>query len=139
MIRDGDWLIDAHQRLLWSRQVVSRSYAFAYYMFGGELRTDPADKRSLAPAQNLFENQQEQLERHVEQLSKVLATDILGLPDDKIVQMKQEVVNLAKILETLCGEMYHCIQDELLPLLVEPMDIAMYTPDGPVKAKLFSV
>jgi ariadne-1 len=138
MLRDGDWLIEAHQRLLCSRQVVSRSYAFAYYMFGGELRTHSAEKRSLAPAQNLFENQQEQMERHVEQLSKVLVTDVPALPDEEIVRMKQEVVNLAKILETLCGEMYSCIQDELLPLLMEPMNIAMYMPDGPQKAKLFS-
>lgn len=137
-IWDGDWLIEAHQRLLCSRQVVSRSYAFAYYMFGGELRTHPAEKGNLAPAQNLFENQQEQLERHVEQLSKVLVTDIPALPDEEIVRMKQDVVNLAKILETLCGEMYNCIQDELLPLLMEPMNIAMYMPDGPEKAKLFS-
>jgi ariadne-1 len=35
----------------------------------------------------------------------------------------------------LCGEMYKCIQDELLPLLVEPMSIAAYRPDGPDKAK----
>jgi ariadne-1 len=31
--------------------------------------------------------------------------------------------------------MYTCIQDELLPLLVEPMNIAPYRPDGPDKAK----
>ncbi|CAM0875838.1 unnamed protein product [Alopecurus aequalis] len=137
-IRDGDWLIKAHQRLLFSRQVVSRSYAFAYYMFGGELRTQTAEKHNLAPAQNLFENQQEQLERHVEQLSKVLVADIPDLPDQEIVRMKQDVVTLVKILETLCGEMYNCIEDELLPLLTEPMSIVMYMPDGPVKAKLFS-
>ncbi|XP_048569576.1 probable E3 ubiquitin-protein ligase ARI3 [Triticum urartu] len=137
LIRDGDWLTDAHQRLLWSRQVVSRSYAFAYHMFGGELRAHRSERGSLAPVQNLFESQQEQLERHVEQLSKVLVTDIPALPDQEIVKVKQEVVNLDKILERLCGEMYTCIQDELLPLLTEPMDIAAYTPDGPVRAKVF--
>lgn len=137
LIRDGDWLTDAHQRLLCSRQVVSRSYAFAYHMFGGELQAHRSERGKLAPAQNLFESQQEQLERHVEQLSKVLVTDIPALPDQDIVQVKQEVVNLAKILEKLCGEMYTCIQDELLPLLTEPMYIAAYTPDGPVRAKVF--
>ncbi|RLN42073.1 putative E3 ubiquitin-protein ligase ARI1 [Panicum miliaceum] len=59
-IRDGDWLIRAHRRLLVSRQVLSQSYAFAYYMFGGELRTQPGGRASLAVARNLFEDQQDQ-------------------------------------------------------------------------------
>lgn len=138
-IRDGSWLIQAHQRLLRSRQVLSRSYSFAYYMFGGELRTHPAEKSNLTPAQNLFENQQEQLERHVEQLSKVLTRDVPALTNQEILLVKQEAVNLAKIIGTLCGGMYKCIQEELLQLLMEPMNIATYMPEGPDKAKEFLV
>ena len=40
----------------------------------------PTERANLAMAQNLFEDQQEQLERNVERLSKVLATDVLALP-----------------------------------------------------------
>jgi len=137
-IRDGDWLTRAHRRLLVSRQVLSRSYVFAYYMFGGlELRTRPAEQENLGVARNLFEHQQEQLERHVEHLSRSLAesADLAGAPDAEIVKQKQTAITLTKTVERLCGEMYKCIQDELLTLLVEPMSIAAYRPDGPDRAK----
>ncbi|XP_066325159.1 probable E3 ubiquitin-protein ligase ARI1 [Miscanthus floridulus] len=145
-IRDGDWLTRAHRRLLVSRQVLSRSYVFAYYMFGGgsELRTRPATataKRAgaslLGVARNLFEDQQEQLEQHVEHLSRSLAEGdvVAGTPESEIVRQKQTAVTLAKTVERLCGEMYKCIQDELLTLLAEPMSIAAYRPDGPDRAK----
>jgi ariadne-1 len=152
-IRDGDWLTRAHRRLLVSRQVLSRSYVFAYYMFGGgsELRTRPpaTAKRAgagaaereraslLGVARNLFEDQQEQLEQHVEHLSRSLAEGdvVAGTPEAEIVRQKQTAVTLAKTVERLCGEMYKCIQDELLTLLVEPMSIAAYRPDGPDRAK----
>lgn len=134
-MRDGDWLTRAHRRLLVSRQVLSRSYAFAYYMFGGELQTRPAEQKVLGATKNLFEDQQERLEHHVEHLSKVLGADVPAMLEAEIVRKKQETVTLAKTVETLCGEMYKCIQDELLPLLVEPMSIAAYRPDGPDQAK----
>jgi len=135
-IRDGDWLIRAHRRLLVSRQVLSRSYVFAYYMFGGELRMQPAGRAGLAVARNLFEDQQEQLEQHVERLSELIAgADAVAMPEAEIVQAKQKAVTLVKTVERLCGEMYKCIQDELLTLLVEPMTIAAYRPDGPDKAE----
>uniref|UniRef100_A0A0D9ZAR2 RBR-type E3 ubiquitin transferase n=1 Tax=Oryza glumipatula TaxID=40148 RepID=A0A0D9ZAR2_9ORYZ len=134
---DGSWLAMAYQSLLTSRQVLSRSYAFAYYMFGGgEVKTHPSECSNLAVAQNLFEDRQEQLERHVEHLSKELATDLLGMPEE-IVLKKVEIANLAKIVQAICGQLYRCIQDELLPLLFQPMNIAAYQPDGPDKAKEF--
>jgi ariadne-1 len=74
-------------------------------------------------ARNLFEDQQERLEYRVEHLSKVLTADVPAL------------LEVDTVVEMLCGEMYKCIQDELLPLLVEPMPIAAYRPDGPDKAK----
>ncbi|OEL29370.1 putative E3 ubiquitin-protein ligase ARI2 [Dichanthelium oligosanthes] len=124
-IRDGSFLIWPHRRLLVSRQVLSRSYVFAYYMFGGDLRTRPQARVSLAVARNLFEDHQEQLEQHVERLSGLLAgADVAAMPEAGIVEVKQKAVTFAKTVERLCGEMYKCIQDELLTLLVEPMTIA---------------
>ncbi|KAL5218389.1 hypothetical protein ABZP36_019073 [Zizania latifolia] len=138
MAKDGGWLARAHRCLLASRQVLSRSYAFAYYMFGGdEVKTHPAVRANLATAQYLFEDQQQRLEHHVEHLSKVLAADVPALPEEEILLTKQEAVNVAKIVQTICGQMYKCIQDELLPLLVQPMNIAAYRRDGPVQAKEF--
>jgi ariadne-1 len=134
--RDASWLARAYHALLASRLVLSRSYAFAYYMFGDEVRTRPADRASLAMGKELFENQQEQLERNAERLSKVLATEAPPvLEEDQLVRTMQETVNLAKIVDSHCREMYTCIQDELLPLLLETMNIAPYRPDGPDKAK----
>ncbi|KAF0922218.1 hypothetical protein E2562_029113 [Oryza meyeriana var. granulata] len=127
-------LADAHRALLGSRHVLSRSYAFAYHMFGGEERTWPAAR--LATAQALFEDHQEMAERHVEKLSQLLATYVLALPDT-LWRTKQEAVTLTAVVEKHCGEMHKCIQDELLPMLVEPMSVAAYRPDGPIKAKEF--
>lgn len=136
IIRDSSWLTRAHRSLLRSGQVLARLYAFPYYMFGGgEVRTYPSEKANLAMAQVLFENQQEQLERNVERLSKVLAAEMPVLAEEELLRTMQETANLAKIVETHCGEIYKCIQDKLLPLLVDPMSIATYRPDGPEKAK----
>lgn len=135
--RDGDWLTRTHRRLLVSRQVLSHSYVFAYYMFGGGLPMQRRGQASpLTVAKNLFEDQQEQLEQHVERLSELLAgADVAAMPEPEIVQVKQKAVTLAKTVERLCGEMYKCIQDELLTLLVDPLTIAAYRPDGPDKAE----
>ena len=136
LLKDASWLGNAHRSLLACGQVLARSYVFAYYMFGGELRMQPAGRAGLAVVRNLFEDQQEQLEQHVERLSELLAgADVVAMPEAEIVQAKQKAVTLAKTVERLCGEMYKCIQDELLTLLVEPMTIAAYRPDGPNKAE----
>lgn len=136
-VRDGDWLTRAHRRLLVARQVLSRSYVFAYYMFGGELPSRPRERASLAVARNLFEDHQEQLEQHVEHLSKLLAgADVAAVtPEAEILKQKQNVVTISNTVERLCEDIYKCVQDELLALLMEPMNIAPYRPDGPDKAK----
>ncbi|WVZ59857.1 hypothetical protein U9M48_009950 [Paspalum notatum var. saurae] len=135
-IRDGDWLTRAHRRLLLARQVLSHSYVFAYFMFGGELRTRPQEQASLAVARNLFEDHQEQLEQHVEHLSKVLAAaDLSAAAELEIVRQKQNAVTISNTVARLCEDIYKCIQEELLTLLVEHMSIAPYRPDGPDKAK----
>uniref|UniRef100_A0A0E0KGH5 RBR-type E3 ubiquitin transferase n=1 Tax=Oryza punctata TaxID=4537 RepID=A0A0E0KGH5_ORYPU len=127
-------LAGAHRALLASRHVLSRSYAFAYHMFGGEERTWAAAASEVATAQALFEDHQEMAERHVEKLSQLLALDV---PEDAPWRTKQDAVTLTAVVEKHCGEMHKCIQDELLPMLVEPMSIAAYRRDGPIKAKDF--
>ncbi|KAF7047805.1 hypothetical protein CFC21_056673 [Triticum aestivum] len=142
LLHDASWLTEAHRGLLQSRQVLSRSYVFAYYMFGGDddkVRTWPKHRGSLPIAQGLFENYQEELESNVERLSKLLATEYGPVPEEEDVRRdKQNAMNLAKIVQTRCGEIYKCIQDELLPLLLDPMIIAAYRPRGPDKAKDFT-
>ncbi|KAM3294135.1 hypothetical protein ACQJBY_037189 [Aegilops geniculata] len=137
LIREASWMARAHRTLLASRLVLARSYAFAYYMFGDEVRTYPSEKASLPIAKVLFEDQQWQLEENAEKLSKVLAAPEAKpvLAEDELLRAMQDTSNLAKIVDTHCREMYKCIQDELLPLLLDPMTIAPYRPDGPDKAK----
>uniref|UniRef100_M8ARE8 RBR-type E3 ubiquitin transferase n=1 Tax=Aegilops tauschii TaxID=37682 RepID=M8ARE8_AEGTA len=136
LIREASWMARAHRALLASRLVLARSYAFAYYMFGDEVRTYPSEKANLPIAKVLFEDQQWQLEENAEKLSKVLAAEAKPvLAEEEVLRAMQETSNLAKIVDTHCREMYKCIQDELLPLLLEPMTIAPYRPDGPDKAK----
>lgn len=131
LTRDAAWLGDAHGSLLRCRQVLARSYAFAYYMFDAEA----TETLSMAKKQALFEDYQEQVEGNVERLSKLLeTTDVPELPEPEILQAKQDVTNLVRVVEAHCGKMYGCIQDELLPMLVEPMSIVAYQQGGPSKA-----
>uniref|UniRef100_A0A0D9VWI3 Ariadne domain-containing protein n=1 Tax=Leersia perrieri TaxID=77586 RepID=A0A0D9VWI3_9ORYZ len=58
---------------------------------------------------------------------------------EAVVTAKHAADNLAGLVEGLCAGMYRCVQDELLPLLVELVNIASYHPDGPTKAEEFPV
>ncbi|XP_040378537.1 probable E3 ubiquitin-protein ligase ARI1 [Oryza brachyantha] len=127
---------DAHRALLGSRHVLSRSYAFAYHMFGGEERTWPEQKAAAAQAQALFEDHQEMAERHVEKLSQLLATDS-PVTEGALRRAKQEAITLTAVVEKHCGEMHKCIQDELLPMLIDTTSIAAYRPTGPIEANDF--
>lgn len=138
LTRDAAWLTDAHGSLLRCRQVLARSYVFAYYMFDAGAtptwRREPGSL-SMAQKQALFEDYQEQVEGNVEKLSKLLEeTDVPELPEPEILLVKQHATNLVRVVEAHCGKMYGCIQDELLPMLVEPMSIVAYQPGGPSKA-----
>ncbi|TVU46077.1 hypothetical protein EJB05_05595 [Eragrostis curvula] len=165
------YLADAHRSLLGCRQVLSRSFVFAYYMFD-----DEDDVRGTRPPLEdtvekvLFENFQEELEGNVERLSKLLERTSMPkegdqkeeelldttskLPEEdrkpseeelllakqalnleqELLEAKQEALNLALAIERQCRNMYSCIQDELLPMLVEPMAITAFQKKGPSKA-----
>uniref|UniRef100_A0A0E0D3W2 RBR-type E3 ubiquitin transferase n=1 Tax=Oryza meridionalis TaxID=40149 RepID=A0A0E0D3W2_9ORYZ len=129
-------LAAAHRALLASRDVLSRSYAFAYHMFGGEERTlaAAAPESEVATAQALFEDHQEMAERHVEKLSGLLAADAppaaATAGDAALWRAKQDAVALTAVVEKHSGEMHKCIQDELLPMLVEPISDDAAAMDG---------
>ncbi|KAL6893514.1 hypothetical protein ACP4OV_007612 [Aristida adscensionis] len=138
-LRDCSWLPRAHRVLLRSRQVLSRSYVFAYCMFDDGVRTLPPPPESggatLASRQGLFEHYQGLLEQQVERLSEVLASDFRSLGEEATLQVRLEVRNLVEVVRRHCGEVYKCIDDELLPMLAEPMTVGAYQPHGPFKAK----
>lgn len=142
-------LADSHRSLLVGRQVLSRSFIVAYYMFDEDVPTRPSSetpwRTTLAQAKELFQNYQERVAKQVEGLSHVLdktsklPEEEKALSEEELEQefllAKQKALNFAAAVEVHCGKMYDCIQDELLPMLVEPMVIAAFQKKGPSKAE----
>lgn len=103
--RDFGWVWNGLYRLSRSRRILSYSYPFAYYMFGGELFSDEMTKKELVIKKNLFEDQQQQLEANVERLSMFLEEPFDGYPDDRVMETRMKVVNLTKITDDLCKKL----------------------------------
>ena len=55
----------AQEQLFHARRILGYSYVYAFYMFGGELYGDEISPAQNATNQNLFEDQQQQLESEV--------------------------------------------------------------------------
>ncbi|CAL9223113.1 unnamed protein product [Arabidopsis halleri] len=113
-LKDFSWATNGLHRLVRSRRVISYSYPFAFYMFGDELFKDEMSSEEREIKQNLFEDQQQQLEANVEKLSKFLEEPFDQFADDKVMQIRIQVINLSVAVDTLCKKMYECIENELL-------------------------
>ena len=57
--------MQAHEQLFCARHIVGNSYVAAYYFFGNELFADEISPEQNQMNQNLFEDQQQQLEMEV--------------------------------------------------------------------------
>ncbi|KAL9172513.1 hypothetical protein ABFS82_03G053300 [Erythranthe guttata] len=106
------WVSEASSRLTRSRQILCNSYPFAYYMFGDELFQMTSDERTIN--QNLFENQQQQLETNVERLSMALEDPFDEYDDEDVLEARLKAVNLGSTVDVLCKKLYECIENELL-------------------------
>uniref|UniRef100_A0A2P2JJZ6 RBR-type E3 ubiquitin transferase n=2 Tax=Rhizophora mucronata TaxID=61149 RepID=A0A2P2JJZ6_RHIMU len=138
-LRDFSWVTNGLYRLFRSRRVLSYSYPFAFYMFGEELFMDEMTKEEREIKQNLFEDQQQQLESNVENLSKCLEEPFDQYSDDKIMDIRMQVINLSVITDTLCKKMYECIENDLLgSLQLGTHNIAPYKSKGIEKASELS-
>uniref|UniRef100_A0A0D3FLG0 RBR-type E3 ubiquitin transferase n=1 Tax=Oryza barthii TaxID=65489 RepID=A0A0D3FLG0_9ORYZ len=88
---------------------------------------DAAEKRKVDGARRKVLRYAHYYERHVEKLSGLLAADAPPAPatagDAALRRAKQDAVALTAVVEKHCGEMHKCIQDELLPMLVEPIGV----------------
>nr|AAD26951.1 hypothetical protein [Arabidopsis thaliana] len=113
-LKDFSWATNGLHRLFRSRRVLSYSYPFAFYMFGDELFKDEMSSEEREIKQNLFEDQQQQLEANVEKLSKFLEEPFDQFADDKVMQIRIQVINLSVAVDTLCENMYECIENDLL-------------------------
>ncbi|KAI4318373.1 hypothetical protein MLD38_032087 [Melastoma candidum] len=126
-VRDFAWVTNGLYRLFRSRRVLLYSYPFAFYMFGEELFKDKMSKEERELKQQLFEDQQQQLESNVERLSKFLEAPFDEFEKDKMMDIRMQVLNLTVVTDSLCQKMYDCIENDLLG---STHDIAPYRSKG---------
>ncbi|KAL6347922.1 hypothetical protein AAG906_037651 [Vitis piasezkii] len=130
-LRDFSWVTNGLYRLFRSRRVLSYSYPFAFYMFGDDLFNDEMTKEEREIKQHLFEDQQQQLEANVEKLSKFIEEPFDQYEEDKVRDIRMQVINLSVITDTLCKKMYECIENDLLGSLQHGIhNIAPYKSKG---------
>jgi len=129
-IKDYSWVMNGLNRLFRSRRVLSYSYPFAFYMFGDEIFKDEMTPHEREVKQNLFEDQQQQLEFNVERLSGFLEKDFQLFTDDEVMDTMKHVINLSNVVDKLCKQMYQCIENDLLYPLRTPHNIAPYKSKG---------
>ncbi|KAG0488997.1 hypothetical protein HPP92_007808 [Vanilla planifolia] len=85
--------------------------------------------------QDLFEDQQQQLESNVEKLSLLLEKDFQDFSDEEVMENMKHVINLSSVIDRLCKQMYQCIENDLLyPLQRASHHIAPYKSKGPERA-----
>lgn len=103
---DYSWIVEALNRLSRSRQIIANSYAFAYYMFGeDDLLKSGLTKREREIKQNLFEDQQQQLEANIERLSLVLEGRFHEFSVEKITDLRLSTINASKVVDDLCRKL----------------------------------
>ncbi|PWA45928.1 RING/U-box superfamily protein [Artemisia annua] len=83
-----------------SRWTLSYSYHFAFYMFGHKVFNDEMTKEDLEIKQHLFEEQQQHLTTNVEKLSKFIEEPFDSFTQDKIMEIRMQVINLYVITDT---------------------------------------
>eukprot|EP00850_Spirogloea_muscicola_P009454 SM000053S17411 [mRNA] locus=s53:270701:276464:+ [translate_table: standard] len=132
LVKDYTWLTSGLQKLFRARRSLAYSYAFAYYMFGNELFKDDISEEQNVINQNLFEDQQQQLEGTVEKLSKLVESPMdLDADDDEVQKIRLEVINLTSLTDALCQRMYDVIENDLLgSLQLTTHHIAQYKARG---------
>lgn len=138
--RDFTWVTNGLYRLFRSRRALSYSYPFAFYMFGDELFKGEMTAKEREIKQNLFEDQQQQLEANVEKLSKCIEEPFDQFPEEEVLNTRMQVINLCVITDKLCKKMYECIENDLLgSLLFGIHNIAPYHSKGIEKATELTV
>uniref|UniRef100_A0A803LP04 RBR-type E3 ubiquitin transferase n=1 Tax=Chenopodium quinoa TaxID=63459 RepID=A0A803LP04_CHEQI len=138
--QDFSWVKNGADRLFRSRRILSYSYVFAFYMFGNELFEGEMTETERSIKQNLFENQQQQLEARVEQISDLMEKLIYSHTIDIAIHIRMQVIALTCTIDDLCKKLYDCIGNDLLGSLQQNTHIiAPYESKGLVQASDFSV
>lgn len=100
--QDLSWVEKGIYTLFQSRRILSYSYPFAYYMFGHDLFQNEMTKEKREIKQNLFEDQQQQIEAYVEKLSLVLEEPFKVYDKDEFAETRMKVICLSKVVDNLC-------------------------------------
>ncbi|KAK9817712.1 hypothetical protein WJX72_001099 [[Myrmecia] bisecta] len=109
-LQDFSWLAQALEQLFHARRILGYSYAFAFYMFGNEMFRDEITPDQNKINQNLFEDQQQQLEAEVERLSGLIETPIDKMNGD----MRLRVINSTVNIDKRIVKMYELVENDLL-------------------------
>ncbi|CAA3029211.1 probable E3 ubiquitin- ligase ARI2 isoform X2 [Olea europaea subsp. europaea] len=129
--RDFSWVTNGLYRLFRSRRILSYSYPFAFYMFGDDLFNNEMTAKERQIKQNLFEDQQQQLESNIEKLSIFIEEPFDTYSEEEVIQTRMQVINLSVIIDNLCKKMYDCIENDLLgSLQFSRHNIAPYLSKG---------
>ncbi|URE05764.1 IBR domain [Musa troglodytarum] len=131
-IKDYSWVLDGLRQLLRSRRVLKYTYPLAFYIFGDELFKDKMTPEEKEIKRHLFEDLQQQLETNVERLSMYVEKDFYDLNEKQVMELKLQVVNLNRVVNKFCGQMYKYIEDDLFePMRHAAHRIAPYSSGGP--------
>lgn len=133
-IENYDWVRNGAERLFRSRRVLAYSYPFAYYMFNDAFLSEELTSEERNIKQNLFEDQQQQLEGHIEKLSLLLEEEFGECPLEEVKASRMRIITLSKITDILCKNLYDCIDNEILLQLRTAINIAPYRSTGADKA-----
>ncbi|CAN7125149.1 unnamed protein product [Brassica rapa subsp. narinosa] len=134
-----DWAINGADLLFRSRKILSKSYPFAFYMFGEELFKDKMSDEDREIKKNLFENQQQQLTGNIETLSKILNVSFDEYSSDELKKMRGETRDIGLVVDKVCKLMYECIENDLLGTAQDGINhsISPYRSEGIEKAVEF--
>ncbi|MEW5311065.1 MAG: hypothetical protein WDW38_002808 [Sanguina aurantia] len=125
--RDYTWLARALDQLKITRGVLSNSYAFAFFFFGGQMYKEEFSAEQNTRNQHLFENLQEKLEEEVERLSAMVTKCSETLRVDGVERVR--VINSTVSIEARIVNLFGLIEDELYgSLQASSAQISVYRP-----------
>ena len=101
-LRDFSWVTVGYNRLFRSRRIPSYSYPFAYYMFCDNQFKNAMEQNDREIKQNLFKDQQQQLQSKVEELSEQLFAD---WKEGEVLYTRQQIFYLSANIDSRCEKL----------------------------------
>jgi Ariadne domain len=93
-------ILTGFEKLLLAQKVLTFTYPFAFYMFGNELADNDLKNKEIR--QDLFEDQQKQLECCVEKLAMNLEGNLHLVASGEVADLKFGVISLSMLLDNCC-------------------------------------